>query len=96
MKVFAVAQEFEVNAWKSAGEGRLRWAFTGLYLGASAYQALSSINYKAQREQLRGHFDRVHYSCLVDVKGLFYLAQIPNLSGFLQVLLPKNINRPAR
>jgi len=35
MKVFAVAQEFEVNAWKIAGEGGLRRAFTVLYLGAS-------------------------------------------------------------
>jgi hypothetical protein len=38
MKVFAVAQEFEVNAWKIAGEGGLRRAFTVLYLGSSAYQ----------------------------------------------------------
>ena len=43
MKVFAVAQEFEVNAWKIAGEGGLRRAFTVLYLGSSAYQALSKL-----------------------------------------------------
>jgi transcriptional regulator with XRE-family HTH domain len=82
MKVFAVAQEFEVNAWKIAGEGGLRRAFTVLYLGSSAYQALSSIKDKAQREQLRDHFDRVPYQCLVDVKGRFYPAHIPDLSGF--------------
>ena len=83
MKVFAVAQEFEVNAWKIAGEGGLRRAFTVLYLGASAYQALSNIKDKAQREQLRGHFDRVPYPCLMDVKGRFYPAQVPDLAGFL-------------
>jgi hypothetical protein len=38
MKVFAVAQEFEVKAWKIAGEGGLRRAFTVLYLGAAAYR----------------------------------------------------------
>jgi transcriptional regulator with XRE-family HTH domain len=82
MKVFAVAQEFEVNAWKIAGEGGLRRAFTVLYLGASAYQALSNIKDKAQREQFRGYFDTVPYPCLVDVKGRFYPAHIPDLSGF--------------
>jgi len=49
--------EFEVNAWKIAGEGGLRRAFTVLYLGLSAYQALSNVKDKAQREQLRGYFD---------------------------------------
>jgi hypothetical protein len=44
MKVFAVAQEFEVKAWRS--------------------------------------FDRIPYPCLVDVKGRFYAAQIPDLSRF--------------
>jgi transcriptional regulator with XRE-family HTH domain len=83
MKVFAVAQEFEVNAWKIAGEGGLRRAFTVLYLGASAYQAISNIKDKAQREQLREYFDSVPYPCLVDVKGRFYPAQIPDLTGFL-------------
>jgi hypothetical protein len=83
MKVFAVAQEFEVNAWKIAGEGGLRRAFTVLYLGASAYQALSNIKDKAQREQLRGHFDRVPYPRLMDVKGRFYPAQAPDLAVFL-------------
>jgi transcriptional regulator with XRE-family HTH domain len=83
MKVFAVAQEFEVNAWKIAGEGGLRRAFTVLHLGASAYQALSNIKDKAQCEQLRGYFDDAPYPCLVDVKGRFYPAHIPDLSGFL-------------
>jgi transcriptional regulator with XRE-family HTH domain len=83
MKVFAVAQEFEVNAWKIAGEGGLQRAFTVLYLGAAAYQALSNIKDKSQREQLRGYFNRVPYPCLVDVKGRFYPAQIPDLAGFL-------------
>jgi HTH-type transcriptional regulator, competence development regulator len=83
MKVFAVAQEFEVNAWKIAGEGGLRRAFTVLYLGASAYQALSNVKDKAQREQLREYFDSVPYPCLVDVKGRFYPAHIPDLAGFL-------------
>jgi len=83
MKVFAVAQEFEVNAWKIAGEGGLQRAFTVLYLGTSAYQALSNLKDKAQREQLRGYFDRVPYPCLVDVKGRFYPAYIPNLYGLL-------------
>jgi hypothetical protein len=82
MKVFAVAQEFEVNAWKIAGEDARRRAFTVLYLGASAYQALSSIKDKAQREQLQGHFDRIPYPCLVDGKGRFYPVHIPDLSGF--------------
>jgi len=82
MKVFAVAQEFEVNAWKIAGEGGLRRAFTVLYLGSTAYQALSNVKDKAQREQLRGYFESVPYPCLVDVKGRFYPAQIPDLSGF--------------
>jgi hypothetical protein len=82
MKVFAVAQEFEVNAWKIAGEGGLRRAFTVLYLGASAYQALLLIKDRPYREQLRGHFDSVPHPCLVDVKGRFYPAQIPDLSGF--------------
>jgi hypothetical protein len=59
MKVFAVAQEFEVNAWKIAGEGDPRRAFTSLYLGAAAYHALSTVKDKAQRKQLRGHFDGV-------------------------------------
>jgi transcriptional regulator with XRE-family HTH domain len=83
MKVFAVAQEFGVNAWKIAGEGGLRRAFTVLYLGASAYHTLSSVKDKVQRERLRGHFDRVPYPCLVDVKGRFYPAEISDLSGFL-------------
>ena len=83
IKVFAVAQEFAVNAWKIAGEGGLRRALTVLYLGASAYQALSNIKDKAQREQLRGHFDRVPYPRLMDVKGRFYPAQVPDLAGFL-------------
>jgi transcriptional regulator with XRE-family HTH domain len=43
---------------------------------------LSSIKDKAQREQLRGHFDRIPNACLVDVKGRFYAAQIPDLSRF--------------
>jgi transcriptional regulator with XRE-family HTH domain/GTPase SAR1 family protein len=84
MKVFAVAQEFEVNAWKIAGEGGLRRAFTVIYLGSTAYQALSLIKDKAHRGQLRQHFDSVPYPCLVDVKGRFYPARIPDLSGFSQ------------
>jgi hypothetical protein len=82
MKVFAVAQEFEVNAWKIAGEGALRRAFTVLYLGAAAYQALSNVKDKALREQLRGHFDGGLYPCLVDVKSRFYPAHTPDLSDF--------------
>ena len=83
MKVFAVAQEFEVNAWKIAGEGGLRRAFTVLYLGSTAYQALFLIKDKAYREQLRIFFDSVSHPCLVDVKGRFYPAKIPDLSGLL-------------
>jgi HTH-type transcriptional regulator, competence development regulator len=83
MKVFAVAQEFEVNAWKIAGEGGLRRAFTVLYLGASAHQALSLIKDKPYRERLRVYFDRVPYPCLVDVKGRSLPVEIPDLSGFL-------------
>src|SRR5918999_817927 len=85
MKVFAVAQEFEVNAWKIAGEGGLRRAFTVLYLGAAAYQALLLIQDKSYRERLRGYFDRVPYPCLVDVKGRFFPAAIPDLSGFGEI-----------
>src|ERR687895_702349 len=55
MKVFAVAQEFEVNAWKIAGEGGLRRAFTVLYLGSTAYQALVLIKDKPSRERLRAY-----------------------------------------
>ncbi len=84
MKVFAVAQEFEVNAWKIAGEGGLRRAFTVLYLGSTAYQALSLIKNKAERESLRAFFDSVSYPCLVDVKGRVYPAKIPDLSEFIQ------------
>jgi hypothetical protein len=83
MKVFAVAQEFEVNAWKIAGEGGLRRAFTVLYLGATAYRALTLIRGKAERERLRVHFDSVRHPCLVDVKGRFYPAKIPDRSDFL-------------
>ncbi len=84
MKVFAVAQEFEVNAWKIAGEGGLRRAFTVLYLGSTAYQALSLMKNKTEREQLRAFFDSVSYPCLVDVKGRIYPAKIPDLSEFIQ------------
>jgi hypothetical protein len=83
MKVFAVAQEFEVNAWKIAGEGGLRRAFTVLYLGSTAYQALFLIKDKPSREQLRAYFDRVPYPCLVD-EGRFFPAEIPDLSGFAE------------
>jgi HTH-type transcriptional regulator, competence development regulator len=82
MKVFAVAQEFEVNAWKIAGEGGLRRAFTVLYLGSTAYQALVLIKDKPSRERLRAYFDGVPHPCLVDVKGRFFPAAIPDLSGF--------------
>jgi transcriptional regulator with XRE-family HTH domain len=82
MKVFAVAQEFEVNAWKIAGEGGLRRAFTVLYLGSTAYQAIFLIKDKPYRERLRAYFDSVPYPCLVDVKGRFFPAEIPDLSGF--------------
>ncbi len=84
MKVFAVAQEFEVDAWKIAGEGGLRRAFTVLYLGATAYQALVLIKDKPYRERLRAYFDGVPYPCLVDVKGRFFPAEIPDLAGFAQ------------
>jgi len=82
MKVFSVAQEFEVNAWKISGEGGLRRAFTVLYLGATAYRGLTLIKDKTLREQLRSYFDSVPYPCLVDVKGRFYPAEIPDLSDF--------------
>ena len=85
MKVFAVAQEFEVNAWKIAGEGGLRRAFTVLYLGSTAYQALFLIKDKPYRERLRAYFDSVPYPCLVDVKGRFFPAEIPDLSGFAEI-----------
>jgi HTH-type transcriptional regulator, competence development regulator len=85
MKVFAVAQEFEVNAWKIAGEGGLRRAFTVLYLGSTAYQALFLMKDKAYRERLRAYFDSVPYPCLVDVKGRFFPAAIPDLSGFTEI-----------
>ena len=82
MKVFAVGQEFEVNAWRIAGEGGLRRAFTVLYLGATAYQALLLIKDKKYRERLRVYFDSIPYPCLVDVKGRYYPAKIPDLSDF--------------
>src|SRR6266508_3040956 len=85
MKVFAVAQEFEVNAWKIAGEGGLRRAFTVLYLGSTAYQSLFLIKDKPYRERLRAYFDSVPYPCLVDVKGRFSPAEIPDLLGFAEV-----------
>jgi transcriptional regulator with XRE-family HTH domain len=85
MKVFAVAQEFEVNAWKIAGEGGLRRAFTVLYLGSTAYQALFLIKDKPYRERLRAYFDSVPHPCLVDVKGRFFPAEIPDLSGFAEI-----------
>jgi transcriptional regulator with XRE-family HTH domain/GTPase SAR1 family protein len=81
IKVFAVAQEFEVNAWKIAGEGGLRKAFTVLYLGSTAYGALSSIKDTKYREQLRAYFDSIKYPCLADVKGRFYPVEIPTLKG---------------
>ena len=90
MKVFAVAQEFEVNAWKIAGEGGLRRAFTVLYLGATAYRALLLVKTKAERERLHLHFDSVQYPCLVDVRGRFYPIRIPDLSDFLD---PKRSSR---
>jgi hypothetical protein len=53
LKVFGVAQEFEVNAWKIVGEGGLRRVFTVLYLGASAYTvqipALSDLRHTWRR-----------------------------------------------
>lgn len=82
MKVFAVAQEFEVNAWKISGEGGLRRAFTVLYLGSTAYRALTLVKDKKYREQLRLLFDGTSHPCLVDVKGRYYPAQIPDLSPF--------------
>lgn len=80
MKVFAVAQEFEVASWKITGEGGLRRAFTVLYLGATAYQALSQVKDTRYRDRLRAYFDSVPYCCLVDVKGRFYPAQLPDLT----------------
>jgi HTH-type transcriptional regulator, competence development regulator len=85
MKVFAVAQEFEVNAWKIAGEGGLRRAFTVLYVGSTAYQALLLIKDKPYRERLRVYFDGVPYPCLVDVKGRLFPAEISDLSGFAEI-----------
>ncbi|WP_373533417.1 helix-turn-helix domain-containing protein [Vampirovibrio sp.] len=80
MKVFAVAQEFEVNAWKISGEGGLRRAFTVLYLGATAYKALSQVKDAKYREQLQVYLDKVKYPCLVDVKSRFYPVEIPDLT----------------
>jgi|GEM_PF-5103477 len=80
MKVFAVAQEFEVNAWKIAGEGGLRRAFTVLYLGSTAYRALSQVKDSAYRDILHQHFDSVQYPCLVDVKGRYLPVLIPDLA----------------
>ena len=34
--MFAVAQEFPINAWRAAGDGGLRRALTVLYLSAEA------------------------------------------------------------
>jgi len=82
IKVFAVAQEFEVNAWKISGEGGLRRAFTVIYLGSTAYQALTLVKDRKYREQLRLLFDSVPHPCLVDVKGRYYPAEIPDLSNF--------------
>jgi hypothetical protein len=79
MKVFCVAQEFEVNSWKIAGEGALRKAFTVLYLGASAYSALKGIQDKQFKAQLKAHFNGVKYPCLADVKGRYYPVEIPEL-----------------
>jgi hypothetical protein len=85
MKVFAVAQEFEVSAWKIAGEGGLRRAFTVLYLGSTAYQALFLIKDKTHRERLRAYFDSVPYPCRVDVKGRFFPEKILDLSRFAEI-----------
>jgi hypothetical protein len=71
-------------AWKIAGEGGLRRAFTVLYLGSTAYQALFLIKDKPYRERLRAYFDSIPYPCLVDVKGRFFPAEIPDLSGFAE------------
>lgn len=79
IKVFAVAQEFEVSAWKIAGEGGLRRAFTVLYLGATAHQALSQVKDTEYRKALRHYLNGEKYPCLVDVKGKFMPVQIPEL-----------------
>jgi len=78
-------QSTRVNAWKIAGEGGLRRAFTVLYLGSTAYQARFLIKDKSYRERLRAYFDSVPYPCLVDVKGRFFPAEIPDLSGFVEI-----------
>ena len=53
--------------------------------GSTAYQALVLIKDKPYRERLRAYFDGVPYPCLVDVKGRFFPAAIPNLSGFAEI-----------
>jgi hypothetical protein len=56
-----------------------------LYLGSTAYQALVLIKDKPYRERLRAYFDSAPYPCLVDVKGRFFPAAIPDLSRFTQI-----------
>lgn len=81
LKIFAVAQEFEVGAWRIEGEGGLRNAFSVFYLGGAAYDALSGIKDKQYRSQIQQYFDRhTERPCLADVRGKYYPVIIPNLS----------------
>jgi len=85
LKILAVAQEFEVGAWRIEGEGGLRSAFSVLYLGGAAYDALSGIKDRQYRSQIRQYFDRdTKRPCLADVRGKFYPVAVPDLSKLEQ------------
>ena len=85
LKILAVAQEFEVGAWRIEGEGGLRSAFSVLYLGGAAYDALSGIKDRQCRNQIQQYFDRdTKRPCLVDVRGKYYSVAIPDLSKLEQ------------
>lgn len=80
LKIFAVAQEFEVGAWKIEGEGGLRNAFSVFYLGGAAYDALSKIKDRQYRSQLQQYFDSIERPCLADVRGKYYPVTVPDLA----------------
>lgn len=85
LKILAVAQEFEVGAWKIEGEGGLRSAFSVFYLGGAAYDALSRIRDRQYRNQIQQYFDRdTKRPCLADVRGKYYPVAIPDLSKLEQ------------
>ena len=85
LKILAVAQEFEVGAWKIEGEGGLRSAFSVFYLGGAAYDALSGIKDRQYRSHIQQYFDRdTKRPCLADVRGKYYPVVIPDLSKLEQ------------